>query len=90
MTALLASRAFTDVHLSDYSPRNLAAVQNWLDVDDLLAAEAYPDAQLLLDRMRVASRRWPRADELPARVVEMARVVDTYYESGENPGKRVL
>ena len=78
------------VELKERLIRTQTAVQNWLDVDDLLAAEAYPDAQLLLDRMRVASRRWPRADELPARVVEMARVVDTYYESGENPGKRVL
>ena len=76
--------------LSERVSRTQTAMQNWLDVDDLLAREDYPDAQLLLDRMRVASQRWPYADDLPERVALLARSVEDYYESGENPGKRVL
>ena len=76
--------------LSERGSRTQTAMQNWLDVDDLLAREGYPDAQLLLDRMRVASQRWPYADDLPERVALLARSVEDYYESGENPGKRVL
>jgi hypothetical protein len=70
--------------------RTQTAIQNWLDVDDALTREEYPDAQMLMDRMRVASQRWPYVDELPARVRELHRRVEAYYESGENPGKRVL
>jgi FixJ family two-component response regulator len=70
--------------------RGRTALQNWLDVDDAMAADDYPDAQLLLDRMRVASQRWPRANELPGRVTALARSVEAYYESGENPRERVL
>jgi len=70
--------------------RARTAVENWLDVDDALAREDFPDAQVLQDRLRVASTRWPRGDELPARVRELARRVEDYYESGENPKQRVL
>jgi CheY-like chemotaxis protein len=68
----------------------LTAVENWLAVDDAMALEAYPDAQLLQDRLRVARARWPFADELPARVRELARRVEAYYESGDNPKQRTL
>ncbi len=70
--------------------RARTAIENWLDVDDALAREDFPDAQLLQDRLRVAMTRWPRGDELPARVRELARRVEDYYESGENPKQRVL
>ncbi len=70
--------------------RARTAIENWLDVDDALAREDFPDAQVLQDRLRVAMTRWPRGDELPARVRELARRVEDYYESGENPKQRVL
>jgi hypothetical protein len=76
--------------LTERVSRTQTAVQSWLDVDDLLVRESYPDAQLLLDRMRLASQRWPAAEELPSRVRELGERVEAYYESGENPGKRVL
>ncbi len=76
--------------LSDRASRSQTAVQNWLDVDERLSAEDYPDAQMLVDRMRVASQRWPRSDKLPERVHVLARTVEAYYESGENPRQRVL
>ncbi len=70
--------------------RSQTAIQNWLDVDDALVSNDFPDAQLLIDRMRVATQRWPYADELPEPVRELARRVEAYYESGENPRQRVL
>ena len=76
--------------LEERVSRTQTAIANWLAVDDVIAREEYPDAQLLLDRMRVASQRWPVPDTLPARVVELHQAVETYYESGENPRKRVL
>jgi FixJ family two-component response regulator len=76
--------------LTERVSRTQTAIQNWLDVDDVMARDEYPDAQLLLDRMRVASQRWPDPDSLPGRVVELHQAVETYYESGENPRKRVL
>lgn len=76
--------------LSDRASRSQTAIQNWLDVDDLLSAEDYPDAQMLMDRMRVAGQRWPRSDKLPERVHALGRTVEAYYESGENARKRVL
>ena len=76
--------------LSDRASRTQTAMQNWLDVDESLAREDYPDAQLLVDRMRVANQRWPQASELPERVAELARLVEAYYESGENQKQRVL
>lgn len=70
--------------------RTLTALENWLDVDDALTSENYPDAQLLQDRMRVARSRWPVPDRLPDRVRALSRAVADYYESGENPGRPVL
>ena len=76
--------------LTERVSRSRTAIQNWLDVDDALATSEFPDAQLLIDRMRVATQRWPYAGELPPPVRELARRVDAYYESGENPRQRVL
>ncbi len=76
--------------LSERLSRTLTAVDNWLDVDDALGREDYPDAQMLQDRMRVAAARWPLPDQLPPRVRELARRVEDYYESGENPRQPVL
>jgi CheY-like chemotaxis protein len=70
--------------------RTRTAIENWLDVDDALAREDFPDAQLLQDRMRVAVTRWPLPDEVPERVRALARHVEDYYESGENPKQHVL
>lgn len=76
--------------LSELISRGQTAMQSWLDVDDVLHAEEYPDAQLLRDRMLLANKRWPRSDGLPGRVEGLARRVEDYYESGENPRERVL
>jgi elongation factor P hydroxylase len=76
--------------LGERISRARTALENWLDVDDALAGEDYPDAQLLQDRMRVALARWPLADEVPERVRELAHRVEEYYESGDNPKQRVL
>jgi two-component system response regulator HupR/HoxA len=76
--------------LEERANRTITALQNWLDVDDALAREDYPDAQLLMDRLRVAQARWPLPEAVPAPVAELAKRVEAYYESGENPRKRVL
>ncbi|MBW2272216.1 MAG: response regulator [Deltaproteobacteria bacterium] len=76
--------------LSERVSRTQTAVQSWLDVDELMHREEYPDAQLLLDRMHVAAQRWPHAYELPDRVVDLGKQVEGYYESGENSQQRVL
>jgi CheY-like chemotaxis protein len=76
--------------LGERISRTVTAIENWLDVDDALARETYPDAQMLQDRMRVATARWPAPEQLPSRVQELARRVAEYYESGENPKKPVL
>jgi CheY-like chemotaxis protein len=76
--------------LAERASRAQTAVQNWLDVDELLAREDYPDAQLLRDRLRVANERWPAGEEFPPRVLELAQAVEAYYESGENSKQRVL
>ena len=52
--------------------------------------DEYPDAQILLDRIRVAGQRWPTPNELPVRVNALVRSVEGYYESGENDRQRVL
>ena len=52
--------------------------------------ESYPDAQLLQDRIRIATTRWPAPDRLPGKVRELARRVEEYYESGENSKEPVL
>jgi CheY-like chemotaxis protein len=76
--------------LRERTNRTLTAIDHWLTVDDSLAREDYPDAQLLRERMRVASARWPLSGRLPARVKELAQRVETYYDSGENPKRAVL
>ncbi len=75
--------------LRDRATRTLTAIEYWLAVDDALAREAFPDAQPLLDRMRLANQRWPQ-ERLPDRVRELAQRVESYYESGENPKQPVL
>jgi CheY-like chemotaxis protein len=69
--------------LADRISRTRTSVENWLAVDDALTNDEFPDAQVLQDRMRVASARWPLGDELPPRVADLARRVAEYYESGE-------
>ena len=76
--------------LTERASRTQTAMQNWLDVDDVMVREDYPDAQLLLDRMRVATERWPRSESVPDRVQQLAQQVEDYYESGENSKQRVL
>lgn len=70
--------------------RTQTAIGNWLDVDDTLAGEAYPDAQMLRDRLRVAAQRWPLRESLPDGVIALSKAVEAYYESGENPRQRIL
>ncbi len=77
-------------HLEERLSRTVTAIDSWLDVDQALASEDYPDAQLLQDRMRVALARWPLPDQIPGRVGELGRKVEEYYESGENPKQPVL
>jgi PAS domain-containing protein len=76
--------------LAERLSRTLTAIENWLDVDDAIAQQEFPDAQVLLDRIRVATARWPLADQIPDRVRQLAERVEQYYESGENPKQRVL
>jgi FixJ family two-component response regulator/ribosomal protein L35AE/L33A len=76
--------------LAERVSRTRTAIGNWLDVDDALARDEYPDAQLLRDRLNVASKRWPRSESAPARVVDLTRAVEDYYETGENARVRVL
>jgi hypothetical protein len=76
--------------LGERLSRTRTAITNWLDVDDALAGDDYPDAQLLQDRLRVAARRWPRSEALPEGIVALTRAVEAYYESGDNPRQRVL
>jgi len=75
--------------LRDRATRTQTAIEYWLAVDDALGREAFPDAQPLVDRMRLANQRWPQ-QRLPERVRELARRVESYYESGENPKQPVL
>jgi PAS domain-containing protein len=70
--------------------RTRTAIGNWLDVDDALVEDEFPDAQLLRDRLNVASHRWPSSDSLPERVVQLGQAVEEYYETGENPRERIL
>jgi CheY-like chemotaxis protein len=70
--------------------RTRTAIGNWLDVDDALAGDEYPDAQLLRDRLNVASHRWPRSEPQPERIVDLTRAVENYYETGENSRERIL
>ncbi|MDH3521746.1 MAG: response regulator [Myxococcales bacterium] len=76
--------------LAERISRTRTAIENWLDVDDAMAHEELPDAQVLQDRMRIAAARWPLAGEPPAHVRELARRVEEYYESGEKSKQSVL
>jgi FixJ family two-component response regulator len=76
--------------LADRVSRTVTALEHWLAVDQSLASEEFPDAQVLLERMRLASSRWPDPSGIPERVRELARRVEAYYESGENPRQRTL
>jgi CheY-like chemotaxis protein len=75
--------------LRDRASRTQTAIEYWVAVDDTLAREAFPDAQPLVDRMRLANQRWPQ-ERLPERVRQLAQRVESYYESGENPKQPVL
>jgi len=70
--------------------RTQTAIGNWLDVDDALVGDSFPDAQLLRDRLNVAGQRWPRSVPLPAGIVALSKAVEDYYESGENNRQRIL
>ncbi len=70
--------------------RTQTAIGNWLDTDDTLVGEDFPDAQLLRDRLNVAAQRWPRSESLPEAVVALSKAVEDYYESGENARQRIL
>ncbi|RIL02543.1 MAG: hypothetical protein DCC71_16375 [Proteobacteria bacterium] len=76
--------------LAERISRTQTALEYWLAVDDALVREGYPDARLLLERMRIANSRWPLPEELPARVRALAARVEAYYQTGENPGQPVL
>lgn len=84
----VASPGMTE--LAERISRTRTAIENWLAVDDALLREGYPDARLLIERMRVASSRWPLPEEVPERVRQLAERVEAYYASGENPGQPVL
>jgi hypothetical protein len=70
--------------------RTQTAIGNWLDTDDALVGDDFPDAQLLRDRLNVAAQRWPRSESLPEAVVALSKAVEDYYESGENTRQRIL
>jgi hypothetical protein len=76
--------------LAERISRARTSVENWLAVDAAMANEDFPDAQVLQDRLRVASARWPLGDELPERVRELNRRVADYYESGEQNREATL
>ena len=76
--------------LSERVTRTQTAISSWLEIDDLMCREDYPDAQLLIDRMRLANKRWPHSVEMPESVLTLGKRVESYYESGENPKQRVL
>ncbi len=76
--------------LAERVSRTRTAIASWLDVDDALSVEEYPDAQLLRDRMKIAAQRWPHSDPAPKGITRLARKVEDYYESGENARDRIL
>ena len=76
--------------LGERVSRTQTAIGNWLDVDDALAGDEYPDAQLLRDRLNIAAQRWPRSESLPEGVIALSKAVENYYESGENSRQRIL
>ena len=44
--------------LSERVTRTQTAITSWLEIDDLMWREDYPDAQMLIERMRLANKRW--------------------------------
>ena len=76
--------------LGERISRTRTAIEHWLAVDDALVREGYPDAQLLRERMRIGLSRWPMPEDLPERVRALAQRVESYYQTGENPGQPVL
>jgi CheY-like chemotaxis protein len=76
--------------LAERVSRTRTAIASWLDVDDTLSVEEYPDAQILRDRMKIAAQRWPHSDPAPRGIARLARKVEDYYESGENARDRIL
>ncbi len=76
--------------LGERISRSRTAIEHWLAVDDALVRDGYPDAQLLRERMRIGLSRWPVPEDLPERVRALAQRVESYYETGENPGQPVL
>lgn len=76
--------------LSERISRTRTAIEHWLAVDEALVREGYPDARLLVERMRLASSRWPLPEGIPERVRLLGERVEAYYQSGENPGRPVL
>jgi CheY-like chemotaxis protein len=76
--------------LGERISRTRTAIEYWLAVDDALVREGYPDAQLLRERMRIGLSRWPMPEDLPERVRVLAQRVESYYQTGENPGQPVL
>ena len=76
--------------LSERVTRTETAISSWIEIEDLMLREDYPDAQMLIERMRIANKRWPQSVETPERVRALGQRVESYYESGENPKERVL
>lgn len=76
--------------LGERISRTRTAIEYWLAVDDALVREGYPDARVLVERMRIAMSRWPLPEDVPERVRALARRVEAYYQTGENPGQPVL
>ena len=76
--------------LGERISRTRTAIEHWLAIDDALVREGYPDAQLLRERMRIGLSRWPLPEDVPERVRALARRVESYYQTGENPGQPVL
>ncbi len=76
--------------LAERVERTQTAITSWLEIDDVLCREDFPDAQMLIERMRIANKRWPASVLVPEQVTTLARRVEAYYESGENPKQRVL
>ena len=76
--------------LAERVSRTRTAITSWLDIDDALAGEAYPDAQLLRDRLSIAAQRWPSSEGVPDAVVALSKAVASYYETGENARQRIL
>jgi hypothetical protein len=78
------------IELGERISRTRTAIEHRLAIDEALVREGNPDAQLLRERMRIGLSRWPLPEDLPERVRALARRVEAYYQTGENPGQPVL